>query len=145
MIQYHPPFSERTLEELILIANCKDENLWQKEATLQAKEELIKREISSKQQLEILNDWDEEAKAELQKHKEWLKNNEFESYKFWEMIVLFVASPYLIFKPGHFNSHSVFTLRADNYLLKIKQRIFIFIIGLNDLAYLFKLLNIQGR
>ncbi|WP_194766311.1 hypothetical protein [Tamlana sp. I1] len=57
MSEYNPPISERETLELIEIANCNDENIWQREATLQAKNELVKRDISQEEQNQVIEKW----------------------------------------------------------------------------------------
>ena len=56
MTVFTPPISEREISELIIIANCTDENVWQLEATRQAKKELVKRGITEKEQLLFLEE-----------------------------------------------------------------------------------------
>ena len=69
MTQFTPPISDRETEELIEIANCTDENIWQREATVQAKKELIKRNISQEQQNKTIENWNIEAEKYLKEVK----------------------------------------------------------------------------
>lgn len=135
MTDFKPPMSDRETEELIEIANCTDEDIWQREATLQAKKELIKRNISQEQQNEVIKRWNKEAEEYLEKEAERLEKNKTESYKKWEIVVLFLFGPILFIRPYLFNSHTLFTLRGENYFLKFKQRIIIF--GLSFIAWFF--------
>ena len=129
MTEFKPPISERETEALIEIANCNDENSWQREATLQAKQELIKRNVSQKAQNEVIERWNKKAELLFKKEAIRLEKNETESYLPWEMIVLFLFGPLLLIRPYLFNSHSIFTLRSENYYLKFKQRIVIFLLS----------------
>lgn len=129
MTQFTPPISERTTEELIEIANCNDENIWQLEATKQAQQELVKRNISQEEQNEVIEKWNKELQVLLKKEKERLEKNKTESYEIWEMIVLFLFGPLLFVRPYIFNSHTIFTLRSENFFLKFKQRIIIFVLS----------------
>lgn len=135
MTEFTPPISDRETEELIEIANCTDEDIWQREATLQAKKELIKRNVSQKQQNEVIESWKKEADEYFKKEAEKLEKNKTESYEKWEMVVLFLFGPILFIRPYLFNSHTLFTLRLENYFLKFKQRIIIF--GLSFTAWFF--------
>ncbi|WBL23809.1 hypothetical protein [Zunongwangia sp. HRR-M8] len=135
MTEFKPPMSDRETEELIEIANCSDEDIWQREATLQAKKELIKRNISQEQQNEVIEKWNKEAEEYLKKEAERLERNKTESYGKCQMVVLFLFGPILFIKPYLFNSHTLFTLRGENYYLKFKQRIIIF--GLSFIAWFF--------
>lgn len=129
MTQFTPPISERTTEELIEIANCNDKNIWQLEATKQAQQELVKRNISQEEQNEVIEKWNQELQVLLKKEKEGLEKNKTESYEIWEMIVLFLFGPLLFVRPYIFNSHTIFTLRSENFFLKFKQRIIIFVLS----------------
>lgn len=121
--------TERETDELIFIANCTDEDIWQHEATLIAKKELLKRNISQDQQQAILERLNKEADDFLKKESVRLKKNETESYETWEMVILFLFGPILFLRPYYFNSHTIFTLRNQNYYLKFKQRIIIFVVS----------------
>ena len=132
MTRFHPPFSERETEELIEIAHSSTEH-WQQEAINQAKNELANRKITQKEQHEVLEKWNKELTEFAKKEAERLEKNKTESYRVWEMIILFLFGPILFMKPYIFNSHSLFTLRGENYFLKFKQRIIIF--GLSFIAW----------
>lgn len=125
MTQFKPPISDRETEELIEIANCTDENIWQREAILQAKKELIKRNISQEQQNEVIERWIKEADEYLKKEAERLEKNKTESYTTLEMILIFIFGPLKFFR----RYDDVFTLRKENYFLKFRQRIVILTLG----------------
>jgi hypothetical protein len=125
MTDFIPPFSERTVEELIEISNS-NTNHWQQEAIIQAKAELLKRGISKNKQEGILKEIDEEIKLYNQELEIWLENNKTESYKVWEMLVLFLFGPIIIIRPYLLNCYNLLNLKGDNYFLKFKQRIIIF-------------------
>ena len=125
MTKFNPPISKRETEELIQIAYSSTEH-WQQEAINQAKQELIKRNVTQEQQNEIIAKWNKEADKYLKEETDRLEKNRTESYEVWEMVILFIFGPILFIKPFIFNSHSLFTLRGQNYFLKFKQRIIIF-------------------
>ena len=125
MTQFKPPISDRETEELIEIANCTNDNIWQREATLQAKKELVKRNISQEQQNEVIESWNKEIEEYLKKEEERLEKNKTESYTTWEMISIFIFGPLDFFR----QYDDVFTLRKKNYFLKFKQRIIILPLG----------------
>jgi len=125
MTDFIPPFSERTAKELIIISNSSTDH-WQQEAINQAKSELLKRGISKNDQEEILNGIDEEIKQYNEELEIWLENNKTESYKVWEIFVLFLFGSIIFIKPYFFSHYNLFNLKGDNYFLKFKQRIIIF-------------------
>lgn len=125
MTEFIPPISERENEELIEIANCKDEDIWQKEASLQAQKELAKRNISQEEQDRVIESWHKKANELLKNEKKRLEKNKTESYTIWEMIIIFIFGPIRFFH----RFDEVFTLRKENYYLKFKQRIVILILG----------------
>ncbi len=124
MTEFNPPISERETEELIGIANSSTEN-WQQEAITQAKNELVKRNITQKEQNEVIEKWDKELEEYFINESEILENNKTESYSNWEMILIFILGPLKFFR----SYDDVFTLRKENYFLKFKQRIIILTFG----------------
>ena len=58
-MQFHPPFEERETDELIVLANSK-EDYWHPEAIELAKMELIRRNVSVEEQNEKIKKWAEE-------------------------------------------------------------------------------------
>ncbi|RDK85582.1 hypothetical protein [Marinirhabdus gelatinilytica] len=125
MTDFKPPISERETEELIGIAHSSTKQ-WQQEAISQAKKELVRRNITEQQQREVLEKWEKEYQEWITKEKERLENNKTESYKIWEMILMFIFGPILIIRPYLLHSYTLFNLRGENYYLKFKQRIIIF-------------------
>ncbi len=136
MTKFNPPIPERETDELIQIAYSSSEQ-WQQEAINQAKQELIKRNVTQEQQNEIVEKWNKETDEYFEKESERLANNKTESYEVWEMAILFVFGPILFLYPYFFNSHSLFILRGQNYFLKFKQRIII--LGLSFIVWFFYL------
>lgn len=134
MSEFSPPIPERETEELIEIANSSTE-YWQQKAINQAKKELVNRKITQQEQNEVIENWKKKTQVYLKKEAEKLEKNKTESYQVWEMIILFLFAPILFFRPYLFNSHTLFTLRGENYFLKFKQRLIIF--GLSFIAWFF--------
>ncbi|MFD0837266.1 hypothetical protein ACFQ0I_15915 [Mariniflexile aquimaris] len=131
MTEYNPPISERETEELIEIANCNDENIWQREATLQAKKELVKRNISQEEQNEVIEKWDKILEEKLKEEAARLEKNKIESYTKLEMLRLFLFGPLIFMDQFPFGSDrfTLVNLRDENYYLKFKQRIILFILS----------------
>ena len=129
MTEFHPPMSQRETMELIEIANCYNENIWTKEARIQASKELTIRNVTRNEQDEVLQAWKEEREESIRQEKERLKRNETESYHVWEMVILFIFGPFLFVKPHYFNTHTLFSLRRENFKLKFKQRAIIFVLS----------------
>lgn len=128
MKEFNPPFSERTLEELIEVSNSSIDH-WQQEAIDQAKKELANRKVSITDQERIIKKWNEENEESIRNEKIRLENNKTESYKYWEIVVLFLFAPIIIVKPYLFSDYTLFNLKGYNYFLKFKQRIIIFILS----------------
>ena len=119
MTEFNPPISERNTEELIEIVH---HGGWQLEATRQAKEELLKRNISIQEQEKFI----EENIFQFQKLATdavtKFENNENESYKPWQIFLIFIFGPFLL--TNRFpRSLTIFGLYSQNYKLKFKQRI----------------------
>src|SRR5690554_3120901 len=87
MNKFYPPFSERETEELIEIAHSSTEH-WQQDAINQAKNELVNRKITQKEQQEILEKWNKEFREFAKDEAERLEKNKTESYQVWEIIIL---------------------------------------------------------
>lgn len=134
MTEFTPPISERKTEELIEIIYSGTDH-WNEEAIRQSKRELAKRNISQKEQDKVITKWEQETEKYLAQEKKRLETNKTESYQIWEMIVLLLFGPILFFRSYIFNSHTLFTLRNENYFLKFKQRIIIF--SLSFIAWYF--------
>lgn len=125
MSDFIPPFSERTIEELVIISNSSTEH-WQQEAINLAKRELTKRGVSKVEEERIISGFEKEDEEYIRNLEIWLESNKIESYKVWEMIVLLLFGPIIIIKPYIFSSYNLFNLKGDHYFLKFKQRIFLF-------------------
>ncbi|AOW20177.1 hypothetical protein [Urechidicola croceus] len=126
MTEFKPPISERETEELIKIKYSTTDK-WQQEAINQANKELIKRNVTEKYESEIFQKWQQENEEYFRIIQEKLEKNKTESYKIWEIIVLYLFGP-IIFIRGY-GYYTIFNLRRDNYLLKFKQRIIVFILS----------------
>ena len=124
MTEFVPPISSYDKMELIRIAHATDDE-WQPEARRQAKEELKKRGVSEREQQEVVLEWVKVSREKEKAHQKQLKLNETESYKWWEIAILFVFGPYLFIKPHVFNTHTLFTLRNEHYYLKFRQRLLV--------------------
>ena len=125
MTKFNPPISDRETEELIEIANCTDIDIWQREATSQAKNELLKRNISQEEQNKVIEKWNIEAEKRFKEVADQLEKNKMESYTVWEMIKIFLIGPLQFFR----RFDDIYILRRENYFLKFKQRIIILILG----------------
>lgn len=134
MTEFSPQISKRETDELIGIANSSTEH-WQQNAIVQARNELAKRGITQEKQIKVIQKWNKKIKKSLEKEAQRLESNKTESYEIWEMLILFLFGPALFLRPYVFNSHTVFTLRGENYFLKFKQRIVIF--GLSFITWFF--------
>ncbi|WP_418510228.1 hypothetical protein [Corallibacter sp.] len=124
MTEFNPPISKRETEELIEIAHSSTEH-WQLGAINQAKKELIRRNITPKEQNEVIENWKKEADEYFKNEEERLEKNKTESYSKWEMILIFIFGPLKFFRWYD----DIFTLRKENYYLKFKQRIIILTLG----------------
>ena len=124
MTEFNPPISKRETEELIEIAHSSTEH-WQLDAINQAKKELIRRNITPKEQNEVIENWKKEADEYFKNEEERLEKNKTESYSKWEMILIFIFGPLKFFRWYD----DIFTLRKENYYLKFKQRIIILTLG----------------
>lgn len=121
MKTFNPPIKEKTTEELITIANASKKE-WQKEAILQAKNELLVRNITKKQQEEFFE-------AEFEKNEKYFNEvdqirlkNLTESYSISTIIYIFIFTPFLLVNKWRIGL-SIFELKRENYLLKYKQRL----------------------
>jgi len=125
MTEFKPPISERKTEELIQIKYSSIDD-WSQEAINQAKTELIKRKISQREQDKVVNEWDKQYNEYLKVERLKLESNKTESYKPYEMVLLFIFGPIVFMKPYWFNSTTLFELKRENFKLKFKQRLTIF-------------------
>ena len=128
MKEFTPPISEREDGELIDIAHSYS-STWQSEAIIQAKQELANRRISLKEQKEIIGIWDLDEELRIKEYEQQLELNKTESYKFQEMLIIFIFGPFILMNP-YLSKKSLSVLKSENYQLKFKQRIIIFILSL---------------
>lgn len=121
--EFKPPINDRDTDELIAIANSKNDS-WQEEAKRQAKEELIKRGVSEEQQAIEVNKWEKEIEKIDKEYQIQLEKNELESYRAIDMVVIFLLSPVIFL--GKFEislGKSLSELKAGNYKIKYRQRL----------------------
>lgn len=127
MTQFNPPISSRDNNELIQIANSSPDE-WQQEAIDQAKDELMKRDISTDFQKKVLEKWKEEEKQNEMAYKKQLELNESDGYTVGKMIYIFLVAPFLL--SGKWTTDlSLFELKRENYQKKFKQRLLLLIGG----------------
>jgi hypothetical protein len=132
MTEFTPSISTRETEELIEIKYSPD-GKWNEEAISQAESELIKRKVSQEEQNQILNKWDKQFKKILKDEQLRLKSNIDESYKMYQIILLFLLGPLDFFNPYYSKSMRISELNRENFKLKVKQRIII--ISLSCIAW----------
>lgn len=125
MSEYYPKISERLTDELIEIANSSTE-VWQQDAINQAKIELIKRNITEKQQDDFFDQKAEEIDEYFQNVEIKRKLNEIEKHNIFEMILIVIISPFIIMKQWRV----LYQLKQENYTLKFKQRIILLTLGM---------------
>ena len=128
MIEFNPPISKRETVELIEIKYSSTDD-WSQDAINQAKAELIKRKIPQREQDKLVNEWDKQYNEYVKVEQLRLESNKTESYKPIEMILLFLFGPIVFMKPYWFNSTTIFELKRENFKLKFKQRIIIFVLS----------------
>ncbi len=129
MKSFYPPISDRETDQLIEMAHCKNRDVWQLEATNQARMELKRRRISLEYQEEVLNaKWRADDRIERWERRTQEMNKKI-SYPKWEMIVIFLFGPLMFFRPHIFNNHTLFSLYEDKFYLKLKQRILLLLVS----------------
>ena len=128
MTEFNPPISERTMEELIEMVYVTKEQ-WEDEAINQAKEELKNRKISLGEQKIVVENINAEIEYISKLEAAKLEENKTESYKIWQMILLFLFGPILFIQPYLYGFKTLFALRRENYTLKFKQKIIIYILS----------------
>lgn len=119
MKRFKPPISRRSTSELIEIVHLGG---WQPEAVRQAKTELDVRKVSISYQEKYLKDIENQMYDQFLEIELKFENNKNESYKNWEIILIFIFGPYFLTNRFH-SSLTVFDLYRLNYNLKLKQRI----------------------
>jgi len=125
MAEYRPKISERLTDELIKIANSSTE-VWQQDAIDQAKIELVKRNISEKQQDDFFDQKAEEIGDYYENEELKRKVNETEKYNIFEMILIVIISPFILIRQWSV----LYQLKQENYNLKFKQRIILLTLGM---------------
>jgi hypothetical protein len=125
MAEYRPKISERLTDELIEIANSSTE-VWQQDAIDQAKIELVKRNISEKQQDDFFDQKAEEIGNYYENEELKRKENETEKYNIFEMILILIISPFILIRQWSV----LYQLKQQNYNLKFKQRIILLTLGM---------------
>jgi uncharacterized membrane protein len=128
MKTYKPPIKEKTTEELIIIANS-SEKKWQKEAILQAKNELLVRNISEKQQEDFFDAEFVKAEQYYNEIEQKKHQNLTKSYSISTIIYIFIITPFLLVGKWKIGL-SLTELKRENYLLKFKQKLITLIISI---------------
>lgn len=126
MKKFNPQISVRSTEELIQIVHIEG---WQPEAIMQAKEELLKRNISIQEQEKFIDDCNLEYENQLFESNLKFERNKNESYKPWEIFLIFLFAPYLLTN-RYYKSLTLFELYKQNYKLKFKQRLIVLLLSL---------------
>lgn len=126
-VEFWPPISTRDTDELIAIANSST-TYWQQEAIDQAKEELIKGQVSNEYQQSLIETWEKENTTLELEYQKQLKLNETDGYTWGEMAGILFASPFILVGRWNFDL-SLIELRKQNYKKKFKQRLILLIIG----------------
>ena len=125
MSEYYPKISERQTDELIEIANSSTE-VWQQEVINQAKFQLIKSNITEKQQDDFFEKKAEEVNDYFKNVELKRKANEFEKYNIFEMIFIAIVSPFILIRQWRV----LYQLNEENYTLKFKQRFVMLSLGM---------------
>ena len=125
MSKYYPKISERETDNLIEIANSSTK-VWKQEAIIQAKSELIKRNITEKQQDVYFEQKVEEITDYYENEKLKRKAYETEKYNIFEMILIVIISPFILIRQWSV----LYKLKQENYNLKFKQRILLLTLGM---------------
>ena len=125
MSDYYPKIAERQTNELIEIANSSTE-VWQQDAINQAKFELIKRNITEKQQDDFFEEKAEEINDYYKNVEQKRKSNENEKYNIFETILIVIISPFILIRQWGV----LYQLKQENYNLKFKQRIILLTLGM---------------
>ena len=125
MSEYRPKISERLADELIEIANSSTE-FWQQDAINQAKIELIKRNVTEKDQDDFFDQKAEEKEEYFKNEELKRQSNEIEKYNSFEMILILSIAPFIITDQWRILRQ----LKQENYILKFKQRIILLTLGM---------------
>jgi|WetSurMetagenome_2_1015567.scaffolds.fasta_scaffold577132_1 hypothetical protein len=126
-MEFIPPVKERDTEELVEIANCKNDD-WQEELKNQASVELENRGVTREMQDEILARWAKDwAKLQAEIDKERAQNA-LESYSFIKMFLIFLLSPYILLGKLPIG-YSYSDLKEFNYTIMARQRLYLLLFG----------------
>lgn len=125
MPEYYPKISERQTDELIEIVNSTTD-FWQQDAIDQAKIELIKRNITEKQQDHFFDKKAEEIDDYFKSLELKRKSNEIEKYNIFEMLLILIISPFIFWSQWKV----LYELKQENYILKFKQRLILLTLGM---------------
>ncbi|MEW7281204.1 hypothetical protein ABW636_21625 [Aquimarina sp. 2201CG1-2-11] len=127
MTEFIPPISERKTKELIEIIYLGKDH-WNEEAIRQSKQELKKRNVSEKEQEEIIIKWEKEAEEYFVELEHTLEENQFESYSKLRMLYIFAVAPFILSGKWRVGK-DLFELRSENFKLKFRQRIILLLTG----------------
>ena len=125
--KFIPPIEDRDTDELIAMAHGSTEH-WQEEAIKQAKEELIRRNISEEYQNKVLSKWEDEARKFKEEWQKQLEKNATEKYSIFQQVIIFFATPLILLGKIDYDQ-SVTDLKQLNFKIKAKQRIIALIVG----------------
>lgn len=125
--KFIPPIEDKDTDELIAMAHSSTEH-WQEEAIKQAKEELIRRNISEEYQNKVISEWEEEARKFQEEWQKQLEENATKRYSTLQQLIIFLASPLILLGKIDYDQ-SVTDLKQENFKIKAKQRIIALIVG----------------
>ena len=137
-MEFHPPFEKRTTKELIKIAISTTEE-WQHEAIIQAKEELLKRNLPKEELQAKLIKIQTEKEKEQKKERIYNNKKASASYKIWQIALLIFLAPIIIFEHYDLSGKSLWELNEEGYKLMFKQRFIALIAGITFWVVFFKL------
>ena len=136
---------ESDTNELLMIANNVTGEYSEK-GVRQAKEELYRRGVDDKVIADIMEEKEEAfmrrldaaARAEQARMDKRNERNRNISYKWWELLFMFMFAPFYLFKRHYLPSDffpKLKQLKAEKYDLKFRQRIISLLAG--DMAWIF--------
>ncbi|WP_299437107.1 hypothetical protein [uncultured Aquimarina sp.] len=127
MTEFNPPISIRDTEELIAIVNS-GKGHWQKEAIDQARNELIKRNVSQDEQEKVVPNWNKLDEEYFQELGETFEENQDKSYSILKKVSIFVFAPLIIFN-SLAEDTGLLSLFKENSKLRFKQRLILLLTG----------------
>ena len=127
MTKFTPPISTYNTEELIGIIYS-EKGAWVEDAKNQAKQELIKRNVSQKEQEKVVLKWEKETTKHLADLDNQLKKNKDISYSKLRMLYIFAVAPLILVGKLRVGK-DLFELKDDNFQIKFKQRLILLITG----------------